>query len=306
MAEGEDPLEYVFDDLSARFILNIPEEDLASFERLGFQIEQAHWFYDDFYRENNPQLPKMNLKSFAEYLFKHCPSLNQHLNIVDEVINMFRNYKGKVPVCGAVILNKEKDKVLLVKGYSGSTWSFPRGKINQNENEMSCAIREVLEETGFDISEFVNEQDYIELFLEKRARMYVAVGIPENSTFATRTRKEISKIAWHNIADISKKPERYYNVKPFLKKMKKFLKGGLYKDLLKSPDLKSKASSYNSEPEIKKSSKKYESSSGYKSEHSNVKKVQTQKVQILTKEIHKKMIEDEELKEQGIDLVNTM
>jgi len=30
---------------------------------------------------------------------------------------------------------------------------FPRGKINKDEKDLDCAIREVYEETGFDIKE---------------------------------------------------------------------------------------------------------------------------------------------------------
>lgn len=36
------------------------------------------------------------------------------------------------------------DKVLLVKGWSNkSGWTFPKGKINKDEPEIECAIREV-------------------------------------------------------------------------------------------------------------------------------------------------------------------
>lgn len=49
----------------SRFILNIPEEEFKSFDRLFFQIEQAHWFYLDFYRESNTALPNLNLKDFG-------------------------------------------------------------------------------------------------------------------------------------------------------------------------------------------------------------------------------------------------
>lgn len=32
---------------------------------------------------------------------------------------------------------------LLVKGWKGSSWSFPRGKKNKDEEDHKCAIREV-------------------------------------------------------------------------------------------------------------------------------------------------------------------
>ncbi len=36
------------EDVHTRFILNLPEEELTSSDRLFFQIEQAWWFYEDF------------------------------------------------------------------------------------------------------------------------------------------------------------------------------------------------------------------------------------------------------------------
>ena len=53
------------DDLCARFLLNVPEDDLSSFERICFQIEQAHWFYEDFYREQDPSLPGFSFQRFV-------------------------------------------------------------------------------------------------------------------------------------------------------------------------------------------------------------------------------------------------
>jgi hypothetical protein len=58
-------LEEVLDDLCARFIINLPNEELESFDRLCFQIEAAHWFYLDFFREEFPSLPVFNLKEFV-------------------------------------------------------------------------------------------------------------------------------------------------------------------------------------------------------------------------------------------------
>lgn len=40
------------DKVEIRFLLNIPEEELQSVDRLFFQIEQAHWFYEDFFADN--------------------------------------------------------------------------------------------------------------------------------------------------------------------------------------------------------------------------------------------------------------
>jgi mRNA-decapping enzyme subunit 2 len=53
-------------------------------------------------------------------------------------------YRFRIPVCGAIMLNSNLDKCVLVKGWSSkSGWGFPKGKINQDEEYDCCAIREV-------------------------------------------------------------------------------------------------------------------------------------------------------------------
>ena len=71
-------LDEVFGDLSVRFLCHLPEEELSSFERLFFQIEQAHWFYDDFYCDSDPTLPRMKLKAFSRELFHRSPQLKAY------------------------------------------------------------------------------------------------------------------------------------------------------------------------------------------------------------------------------------
>ncbi|KAJ2455995.1 dipeptidylpeptidase [Coemansia sp. RSA 2336] len=227
----------------SRFIINVPEEELQEIERICFQIEQAHWFYEDFIREKNRSLPSMTLKTFAGRMFKHCPLLSQWANNPNEAYQTFLEYKFKVPVCGAIILNPSLDKVLLVKGWSSrSSWGFPRGKINKDEPEWQCAQREVIEETGFDILPYLVEQDRIEITqADQKVLLYIIAGIPEDTTFVPTTRKEISQVKWHHIDDlpcsgradrkstgngIPMKPEkenRYYLIKPFIKRIKSWV-----------------------------------------------------------------------------------
>jgi hypothetical protein len=45
LLQQEDALE----DVHTRFILNLPDEELQSADRIFFQLEQSWWFYDDFY-----------------------------------------------------------------------------------------------------------------------------------------------------------------------------------------------------------------------------------------------------------------
>lgn len=52
----------------------------------------------------------------------------------------------------AIILNKEKDKVLLVQRKDFPIWDLPGGRLEESETLQDCVIREVYEETGYIIN----------------------------------------------------------------------------------------------------------------------------------------------------------
>ncbi|KAJ5456739.1 hypothetical protein N7530_012013 [Penicillium desertorum] len=245
MTETNMRLEDWLDDLCVRFIINLPREELESVERICFQVEEAQWFYEDFIRPLDPALPSMNLKTFAMRIFQHCPLMSSwshyhHLAAFQE----FLDYKTRVPVRGAIMLNQDMDEVVLVKGWKkGANWSFPRGKINKGEKDLDCAIREVYEETGFDVREanlVKNDDDvkYIEITMrEQHMRLYVFRGVLRDTYFEPRTRKEISKIEWYKLSELPtlKKNKqhdeglavananKFYMVAPFLSPLKKWI-----------------------------------------------------------------------------------
>jgi 8-oxo-dGTP pyrophosphatase MutT (NUDIX family) len=45
----------------------------------------------------------------------------------------------------------------------GGPWGFPKGKVNNQEAPLECAIREVYEETGYNFRPFANEHHHIDL-----------------------------------------------------------------------------------------------------------------------------------------------
>jgi len=142
-------------------------------------------------------VPNLNLRQFIHQLLEHVPpSLISHIPLwkTETAFTDFMSYKTRVPVRGVIMLNVDMDKAVLVKGWkSGASWSFPRGKIDQNEGDRDCAIRETLEETGFDLTGMVGPEDKIDINIrEQDMRLYIAPGVPEDFQFAPRTRKEIS------------------------------------------------------------------------------------------------------------------
>jgi mRNA-decapping enzyme subunit 2 len=160
----------------------------------------------------------------------------------------FMEYKTRVPVRGAIMLNEAMDSILLVKGWKkNANWSFPRGKINKDEHDLTCAVREVYEETGYDLKEagFIPAEStpvpYIEKSIrEQHMRLYIFRGIPMDTVFEPRTRKEISKIQWYRLSDLptfAKKRQgetqgvddqaaaanKFYMVAPFLGQLRKWI-----------------------------------------------------------------------------------
>lgn len=235
------------DDLTVRFLLNLPASELSSVPRLCFQVEEAQWFYEDFIRPAaaaaGEPLPSLTLRQFCLALFQHCPLLKgfsdeMHIAAYEE----FLAYKVRVPVRGAILMSEDMERLVLVKGWKkGASWSFPRGKINKNERDLDCAIREVYEETGYDVRQAglvprdENEVKAIDITMrEQHIKLFVFRGVKEDTYFEPRTRKEISKIQWYNVRDLpgfkkqksgeAQYASKFYMVAPFLGYLKKWIK----------------------------------------------------------------------------------
>ncbi|KAK5939314.1 mRNA-decapping enzyme subunit 2 [Knufia obscura] len=247
-------LEDWLDDLCVRFIVNIPAEELASIERICFQIEEAQWFYEDFIRPLDPSLPSLSLKPFFQRITQRCPLFKDWPEEdMGNAFERFLKYKNRVPVRGAILLNEKMDEVLLVKGWKkNGTWSFPRGKINKDEDDLACAIREAWEETGFDIKAAGLSTDpkkvkHIERTIRgQNMKLFVFRDIPYDANFEPQTRKEISKIQWFRLVDLPTEKRRnqaegtgqhlvlnankFYVVAPFIHDLKKLIHAERKKD----------------------------------------------------------------------------
>jgi mRNA-decapping enzyme subunit 2 len=159
------------EDVHTRFILNLPQEELATSNRLFFQIEQAWWFYEDLIcdeleddamnqQSNNisplqqqqySQLPRFKkMYTFARKMFEISSLLSPFLSDFDQMWQEFSKYKRKISTYGTILLNTDCTKVVLCQEYHGKAWTFPAGKVNQNERGRDAAARETYEETGFD------------------------------------------------------------------------------------------------------------------------------------------------------------
>lgn len=124
-------LETALLEVEARFLLNLPEEELASVDRLFFQMEQAHWYYEDFLADKYDSLPHFPLEGFTRELFQHSELLKHLKERHEDMVRDFHSYKYQVPVYGCVLLNSAKNKFVLVCNWEGTAWGLPRGKVNE-------------------------------------------------------------------------------------------------------------------------------------------------------------------------------
>ncbi|XP_053151108.1 m7GpppN-mRNA hydrolase isoform X2 [Hemicordylus capensis] len=176
--------------------------------------------------------------SVLDDLCSHCPFLLPHGEDVQKVLDEWKEYKMGVPTYGAIILDETLENVLLVQGYlAKSGWGFPKGKVNKEEAPHDCAAREVFEETGFDIKDSINKDDYIELRInDQLARLYIIPGIPKDTKFNPKTRREIRNIEWFSIDklpchrnDMTPKsklglaPNKFFMAIPFIRPLRDWL-----------------------------------------------------------------------------------
>lgn len=227
--ENATSLDRVLEDLIVRFIINCPPEDFSSVERELFHVEEASWFYTDFVTLMNPNLPNMRIKSFAQHVIKLCPLVWKWDVKADQALKKFSQYKKSIPVRGAAIFNKSLTKLLLVKGTESDSWSFPRGKISKDEDDVDCCIREVQEEIGFDLTDYIDEDQFIERNIQgKNYKIFLVSGVPEDFDFKPKVRNEIEKIEWRDFRKLSrsihKTNVKYYLVNAMIRPMTLWVK----------------------------------------------------------------------------------
>jgi mRNA-decapping enzyme subunit 2 len=286
-----------FDDVHTRFILNVPTSELTSSDRIFFQIEQAHWYYEDFLVDDvDSSLPHFKqLKAFALKMFNFSPLLQPHLGNFNRMWQEFSDYKKTISTYGTILLDEQCTSIALCKAYGGGGgWTLPAGKMNQNEEGVGAAARETYEETGFDLQGLsgasveyleraggdvsglpwnqLSEDGQISVMDDgKRRTMYICRGVPEDFPFAPVARKEVSDIQWWGLDDL---PKKTFNLKMFLKGTHRWIKqqgkGGANKNNSNSSRASSTKKERSNNDNSRSNSSKKERSASTKKDRENV------------------------------------
>jgi mRNA-decapping enzyme subunit 2 len=226
-------------DIDTRFILNLDEAMLRDLTVVFFKLQRAHWFYVDKFDAQIKQrvLPFVPLERFGRMVIEHSRLLSKYFprETRERSYIEWKEYMRRIPRLGAIILNPQMTSALMIQPYGAKNrgWQFPRGKINADEGHCEAAAREVLEETGVDVSHLLREDRFIERRIDGTIhKLFIAYPLSESVATGTRTKKEIDAVGWVKLKDFPKwsgaSPQddhkRYYGVMPFVQPLKQWVK----------------------------------------------------------------------------------
>lgn len=135
-------------------------------------------------------------------------SWNYKPRVINEYINTYTKTKDeKLPPAkrgGIIFLKKNESfndtQFLVVRGKDSGIWSFPKGRMDENENEEVCAIREVYEETGIVISS-LEGKDRLKIGRNTYFIIYVDT-IDEYREFNIRDTYEVDIVEWKSFSEL--------------------------------------------------------------------------------------------------------
>ncbi len=97
--------------------------------------------------------------------------------VYDKSLNIpYITTKETIKKAGCFIYDFLNKKVLLVQS-RGHLWGAPKGRIQENEDPLECAIREVKEETGLDVS----ESDFVSSILIHSKSLYYYINVDSSN-----------------------------------------------------------------------------------------------------------------------------
>ncbi|KAL0229693.1 hypothetical protein PCE1_003261 [Barthelona sp. PCE] len=196
-------------DLYFRFVFSLsPAETYENNpQQYFYHVQKAFWWYLDFsVKRENSKLPQIRKEDEFVRLFHESTPLARFNSA--EFFQKHTNHKTnrlRVPRAGAVIVHETGTKILLIRSTKNNL-TLPGGKSGSpTEPKLVTAVREVFEETGFDISDIIVPTLFVDVVPFKGAslsRFYVIPNVNDEETqdLSPLTRGEVKSIQWYKIS----------------------------------------------------------------------------------------------------------
>lgn len=112
---------------------------------------------------------------------------------------------------GGVVWRKNENskiELALIHRPRYDDWSFPKGKVDQGEEAISCAYREIMEETGLDIEfgPYLGEVVYEAIDGAKQVQYWAAKSLSKEFSF--HPNNEVDLLEWHEVDSAREKLTR--------------------------------------------------------------------------------------------------
>lgn len=163
----------------------------------------------DHLKLNNINNYNLNINELNTNYKKHNIILpvKEISNTLIDCKKMYQTKRSKIHTstkrCGIIMIDDLttdiSDKnlwLLVVRGKGTNIWSFGKGKMNHNENEEECAIREFYEETGLHIQSVTHLPRIV---LGKNTYFIYRTSRLLYQTFYINDINEVDDVAWKNI-----------------------------------------------------------------------------------------------------------
>jgi mRNA-decapping enzyme subunit 2 len=201
----------IIHEIICRRLINLPESE-KQFPRILSNIEEACWFYtDEFCADKGHNKDKKFERKFAHRIYTEWSLLRPQLSQLPELQDRFwLDYKSQIPSFGCVIFNARRDHLLFCiyknkRDKIEKKLDFPKGKVDQDETDIECAVREVQEETNINLDPAqINANQYVkvETLLNRMVTLYFVEGIEMDLPLRVPVNQvEIQGLMWIPVAE---------------------------------------------------------------------------------------------------------
>ena len=166
--------------------------------RIFYHLEHVVWFCMDHCSSLfTKKLREADLLQFCTEFCRAHDLLSKYFT-AERLESLFRTFKKAnhhVRRYGCIIINQTFD-ALLMNTRKNEPWSFPKGKIEDNEEPLQCALRETYEETGLDLTNYAPQNPTHFASYSDGLIWFIIPGVSDTLRLEPQELGEVDRLEW--------------------------------------------------------------------------------------------------------------